>query len=119
MLKRIGLMPLYAAQNICAGNMDIIKRTCQFKTQITKYCRNSVLIVSVRALYLYLISLSLSIKYVHHHINFKACFSLPKVGLVGQVFLKDVLSTQNCSEGQKNPFKASFCHPPALHPMFS
>ena len=36
-----------------------------------------------------------------------------------QVFLEGVLSTQNGSEGQQNPYLASFCHSQALHPMIS
>ena len=55
---------LYVAQHICAGNMDIVKRTHKFKNQITLHCStcNSVLIVSVPAHYIYLTSLSRSIK---------------------------------------------------------
>ena len=73
---------MYAAQTIWADNVDIIKRKRQFKTKITLYNRNSALSVSVPALYLYLTPLSFSIKFVHHQpINFKACLSLPRVGL--------------------------------------
>ena len=37
------------------------------------------------------------------------CFPLPRVGLYDK----------NGSEGQQNPYLASFCHSPALHPMIS
>ena len=73
---------MYVAKTMSACNVDIIKRTCLFKTKITLHWSNSVLIVSVPALYLYFTPISLSIEYVHHdHINFKACFDLPRVGL--------------------------------------
>ena len=57
-----------------------------------------------------LFSLYIYIDY-HHHIHFKAVFRLPRVGLVWQVFLWDVLSTQNGSGNQQSPFPASFCRP--------
>ena len=73
---------MYVAQTTYAGNVDIIKRTCLFKTWIILHYRNSILIASVPALNLYSSTLTLSIEYVHHnHINFKACFPLPRVGL--------------------------------------
>ena len=73
---------MYVAQTIWVGNVDIIKRTGQFKTLITLHYRKSALIVSVPALYLYLTTISLLIKFLHHHrITFKACFPLPRVGL--------------------------------------
>ena len=46
------------------------------------------------------------------------CFPLPRVGLFDKS-LEGVLSTQNDSEGQQNPYLASFCHSQALHPMIS
>ena len=55
----------------------------------------------------------------HHHIRFRACFPLQRVGLFEKVFLKDVLSTQNDFEGQQSPYLASFCHSSSLHPMIS
>ena len=52
------------------------------------------------------------------------CFPLPRVSSTEgcafwQVFLEGILSTQNDSEGQQNPYLASFCHSQALHPMIS
>ena len=55
----------------------------------------------------------------HHHIHFRVLFSSTKGWAFWQVFLKGVLSTQNDSEGQQNPYLASFCHSQALHPMIS
>ena len=53
----------------------------------------------------------------HHHIHFRALFSSTEGWAFWQVFLEGVLSTQNDSEGQQNPYLASFCHSQALHPM--
>ena len=55
----------------------------------------------------------------HHHIHFRALFSSTEGWAFWQVFLEGVLSTQNGSEGQQNPYLASFCHSQALHPMIS
>ena len=55
----------------------------------------------------------------HHHIHFRALFSSTEGWAFWQVFLEGVLSTQNDSEGQQNPYLASFCHSQALHPMIS
>ena len=55
----------------------------------------------------------------HHHIHFRALFSSTEGWAFWQVFLEGILSTQNGSEGQQNPYLASFCHSPALHPMIS
>ena len=55
----------------------------------------------------------------HHHIHFRALFSPTEGWAFWQVFLEGVLSTQNGSEGQQNPYLASFCHSQALHPMIS
>ena len=55
----------------------------------------------------------------HHHNHFRALFSSTEGWAFWQVFLEGVLSTQNGSEGQQNPYLASFCHSPALHPMIS
>ena len=55
----------------------------------------------------------------HHHIHFRALFSSTKGWAFWQVFLEGVLSTQNDSEGQQNPYLASFGHSQALHPMIS
>ena len=55
----------------------------------------------------------------HHHIHFRALFSFTESWAFWQVFLEGVLSTQNDSEGQQNPYLASFCHSQALHPMIS
>ena len=55
----------------------------------------------------------------HHHIHFRALFSSTEGWAFWQVFLEVVLSTQNDSEGQQNPYLASFCHSQALHPMIS
>ena len=55
----------------------------------------------------------------HHHIHFRAMFSSTEGWAFWQVFLEGVLSTQNDSEGQQNPYLASFCHSQALHPMIS
>ena len=55
----------------------------------------------------------------HHHIHFRALFSSTEGWGFWQVFLEGVLSTQNDSEGQQNPYLASFCHSQALHPMIS
>ena len=46
----------------------------------------------------------------HHHIHFRALFSSTEGWAFWQVFLEGVLSTQNGSEGQQNPYLASFCH---------
>ena len=46
----------------------------------------------------------------HHHIHFRALFSSTEGWAFWQVFLEGVLSTQNDSEGQQNPYLASFCH---------
>ena len=62
---------------------------------------------------------ALSIIHHHHHIHFRALFSSTEGWAFWQVFLKGVLSTQNGSEGQQNPYLASFCHSQALHPMIS
>ena len=53
----------------------------------------------------------------HHHIHFRALFSSTEGWAFWQVSLEGVLSTQNDSEGQQNPYLASFCHSQALHPM--
>ena len=45
----------------------------------------------------------------HHHIHFRALFSSTECWAFWQVFLEGVLSTQNGSEGQQNPYLASFC----------
>ena len=42
------------------------------------------------------------------------CFSSTEGWAFWQVFLEGVLSTQNDSEGQQNPYLASFCHSQAL-----
>ena len=55
----------------------------------------------------------------HHHIHFRALFSSTEGWAFWQVFLEGVLSTQNGSESQQNPYLASFCHSQALHPMIS
>ena len=55
----------------------------------------------------------------HHHIHFRALFSSTEGWAFWQVFLEGVLSTQNGSEDQQNPYLASFCHSPALNPMIS
>ena len=55
----------------------------------------------------------------HHHIHFRALFSSTEGWAFWQVFLAGVLSTQNDSEGQQNPYLASLCHSQALHPMIS
>ena len=55
----------------------------------------------------------------HHHIHFRSLFSSTEGWAFWQVFLEGVLSTQNDSEGQQNPYLASFCHSQALHPMIS
>ena len=55
----------------------------------------------------------------HHHIHFRALFSSTEGWAFWQVFLEGILSTQNDSEGQQNPYLASFCHSQALHPMIS
>ena len=54
-----------------------------------------------------------------YHIHFRALFSSTEGWAFWQVFLEGVLSTQNDSEGQQNPYLASFCHSQALHPMIS
>ena len=46
----------------------------------------------------------------HHHIHFRALFSSTEGWAFWQVFLEGILSTQNDSEGQQNPYLASFCH---------
>ena len=51
-IKVLGVCHSVCDQTICVGNMDIIKRTCQFKTQITLHGRNSVVILLVPALIL-------------------------------------------------------------------
>ena len=64
--------------------------------------------------------LFLDTKYLfHHHIHFRALFSSTQGWAFWQVFHEGVLSTQNGSEGQQNPYLASFCHSQALHPMIS
>ena len=55
----------------------------------------------------------------HHHIHFRALFSSTEGWAFWQVFLEGILSTQNSSEGQQNPYLASFCHSQTLHPMIS
>ena len=55
----------------------------------------------------------------HHHIHFRVLFSSTAGWAFRQVFLEGVLSTQNDSDGQQNPYLASFCHSQALHPMIS
>ena len=55
----------------------------------------------------------------HHHIHLRALFSSTEGWAFWRVFLEGVLSTQNDSEGQQNPYLASFCHSQALHPMIS
>ena len=55
----------------------------------------------------------------HHHIHFRALFSSTEGWAFWQVFLEGVLSTQNSSECQQNPYLASFCHSSTLHPMIS
>ena len=55
----------------------------------------------------------------HHHIHFRALFSSTEGWAFWQVFLEGILSTQNDSEGQQNPYLASSCHSQALHPMIS
>ena len=70
----------------------------------------------------FLRSASLHFTYIissYHHIHFRALFSSTEGWAFWQVFLEGVLSTQNGSEGQQNPYLASFCHSPALHPMIS
>ena len=65
------------------------------------------------------IIINISINHHHHHIHFRALFSSTEGWAFWQVFLEGVLSTQNDSEGQQNPYLASFCHSQALHPMIS
>ena len=62
---------------------------------------------------------NLNIHHHHHHIHFRALFSSTEGWAFWQVFLEGVLSTQNGSEGQQNPYLVSFCHSPTLHPMIS
>ena len=94
----------------------IIKRACQLKSQMTLYCRNPVLIVSVPAFYLYSTSLGLPIKYVIISILEQAFLYRGLAWLTSLPCSRP--SAQNGSEGPQNPFEASFCHP-VLHPMFS